>query len=130
MKARRGYSLDSRPAETLRYAHEPGSALPSRFAGGGVGADGGARVHFLSNPSPARSRIQLDTTMKTPSALLSARLAAAEPLESRIAPATLVNPTTVTYTDVDFDLVTIKSSKGTFADAQASSSSFRGRRPA
>src|SRR5262245_56852478 len=39
-----------------------------------------------------------------------------EPLELRIAPATLVNPTTVTYTDVDGDLVTVKISKGAFQD--------------
>jgi hypothetical protein len=37
-----------------------------------------------------------------------------EPLELRIAPATLVNPTTVTYTDTDGDLVTVKISKGAF----------------
>ncbi|HEV7404864.1 MAG TPA: hypothetical protein VGO11_18120 [Chthoniobacteraceae bacterium] len=36
-----------------------------------------------------------------------------EILEARIAPATLVNPTTVTYTDVDGDLVTVKTSLGT-----------------
>jgi hypothetical protein len=35
-----------------------------------------------------------------------------EPLESRIAPATLVNPLTVTYTDVDNDFVTISVSHG------------------
>lgn len=40
-----------------------------------------------------------------------------EPLESRIAPATLVNPTTVTFQDVDGDLVTVKSSKPIFVDA-------------
>lgn len=38
-----------------------------------------------------------------------------EPLESRIAPATLVNPTTVTYFDVDGDFVTVKTSLGTFS---------------
>jgi hypothetical protein len=37
-----------------------------------------------------------------------------EPLESRIAPATLVNPTTVSYTDLDGDAVTVKVSAGTF----------------
>jgi hypothetical protein len=37
-----------------------------------------------------------------------------EPLEIRIAPATLVNPQTVTYTDVDGDDVTVKTTKGTF----------------
>jgi hypothetical protein len=40
-----------------------------------------------------------------------------EPLESRIAPATLVNPTTLTYTDIDGDLVTVKTSAGAFAFA-------------
>ena len=37
-----------------------------------------------------------------------------EPLEARIAPATLafINPTTATYSDVDGDLVTVKFSKG------------------
>src|SRR4051794_10302794 len=34
-----------------------------------------------------------------------------EALESRIAPATLVNPTTLTYHDSDGDLVTVKLSK-------------------
>src|SRR6188768_3190645 len=47
-----------------------------------------------------------------------------ELLESRIAPATLVNPTTVTYTDVDFDLVTVKISKGTFTDPNVSTDDF------
>lgn len=39
-------------------------------------------------------------------------MARIEALESRIAPATIVNPTTVTYTDIDGDLVTITVSKG------------------
>ena len=47
-----------------------------------------------------------------------------ESLESRIAPATLVDAHTVTYTDVDFDLVTIKSSKGAFVDPNVNSSDF------
>jgi hypothetical protein len=38
---------------------------------------------------------------------------AVEALESRDAPATLVNPTTVTYTDVDGDTVTVRTTKGT-----------------
>ena len=37
-----------------------------------------------------------------------------EPLETRIAPATLVNPTTVTYTDTDGDTVVVKTTRGTF----------------
>ena len=37
-----------------------------------------------------------------------------EQLESRLAPATLINPTTMTYTDVDGDLVTVTTTKGTF----------------
>ena len=37
-----------------------------------------------------------------------------ELLESRIAPATLVDAHTVTYTDVDFDTVTVKISTGNF----------------
>lgn len=41
-----------------------------------------------------------------------------ESLEARIAPATLVNPTTVTYTDSDGDFVTVKSSAGAFDLAQ------------
>jgi len=41
-----------------------------------------------------------------------------EPLEVRIAPATLVNPTTVTFTDVDGDDVTVKITKGTLDLAQ------------
>jgi hypothetical protein len=49
----------------------------------------------------------------TPIRSKSARLAA-EPLESRDAPATLVNPTTVVYTDVDGDTVTVRTTKGTF----------------
>ena len=40
------------------------------------------------------------------------RLAPIELLESRIAPAAIVNPTTVTYTDQDGDLVTLQISKG------------------
>jgi hypothetical protein len=39
---------------------------------------------------------------------------AAEPLEARDAPATLVNPTTVVYSDVDGDTVTVRTTKGTF----------------
>jgi hypothetical protein len=42
------------------------------------------------------------------------RCLSAEALECRNAPAILVNPTTVTYVDVDDDLVTIKSTKGSF----------------
>ncbi len=34
-----------------------------------------------------------------------------EALEDRIAPATLLNPTTLVYTDVDGDAVTVKVSK-------------------
>ncbi len=37
-----------------------------------------------------------------------------EPLESRIAPATFVNATTVIYTDLDGDAVTVKTSTGEF----------------
>lgn len=37
-----------------------------------------------------------------------------EPLEGRIAPALLLNPTTIQYTDVDGDLVTVKFSKALF----------------
>jgi hypothetical protein len=37
-----------------------------------------------------------------------------EPLESRISPATLVNPGTVTFTDFDGDTVVVKTSRGTF----------------
>jgi hypothetical protein len=37
-----------------------------------------------------------------------------ETLESRIAPATLVNSTTVTYLDVDGDLVTVKTNRGSW----------------
>lgn len=46
-----------------------------------------------------------------------------EPLEVRIAPATLafVNPTTATYTDVDGDLVTVKFSKGILSEANVAS---------
>src|SRR5262245_22668364 len=40
-----------------------------------------------------------------------------EILEPRIAPATLVNATTVTYNDVDGDLVTVKVSKGALAES-------------
>lgn len=40
-----------------------------------------------------------------------------EPLETRIAPATLVNPTTLTYTDIDGDKVTVTTSAGAFAFA-------------
>src|SRR5215213_3127288 len=36
-----------------------------------------------------------------------------EPLEGRLAPAVLVNPTTVTYRDVDGDRVTVKVTVGT-----------------
>jgi hypothetical protein len=45
-------------------------------------------------------------------------------LESRDAPASLVNPTTVTYTDVDFDIVTVKISKGAFVDPNVSTDDF------
>lgn len=41
-------------------------------------------------------------------------MASVEVLEARIAPATLVNPTTVTYTDIDGDHVTITTSKSIF----------------
>lgn len=37
-----------------------------------------------------------------------------EPLEARIAPATLVNPTTVTYIDEDGDTVVVKTTRGAF----------------
>src|SRR5262245_51742379 len=52
-----------------------------------------------SNRSPRRAR--------------SARLAV-EPLECRTAPAALVNPSTVSYTDVDGDTVTVRTTRGTF----------------
>lgn len=42
--------------------------------------------------------------------------ASLEPLEARIAPATLVNPTTLIFTDVDGDLVTVKVNKGTLTN--------------
>jgi hypothetical protein len=41
-----------------------------------------------------------------------------EPLEERIAPATLVNPTLVTYQDLDGDLVKVKISKPVFDEAK------------
>ena len=44
-----------------------------------------------------------------------------ECLESRLAPATLVNPTTLTYQDVDGDLVTVKISKPVFDSATINS---------
>src|SRR4030095_8634878 len=37
-----------------------------------------------------------------------------EPLEARIAPATLMNPRTVTFTDVDGDTAVVKITRGTF----------------
>ncbi|MGB8169936.1 MAG: hypothetical protein WCF18_20705 [Chthoniobacteraceae bacterium] len=40
-----------------------------------------------------------------------------EPLESRIAPATLVNPKTLAYTDIDGDRVTVTASAGAFVFA-------------
>lgn len=40
-----------------------------------------------------------------------------EPLEPRIAPATLINPNTVTYTDIDGDSVVVKISKPLFISA-------------
>lgn len=40
-----------------------------------------------------------------------------EPLELRIAPATLVNPATLTYTDIDGDKVTVTASTGAFVFA-------------
>lgn len=43
-----------------------------------------------------------------------------EPLEGRIAPAVLLNPSTVQYTDTDGDLVTITFSKAIFTGADAS----------
>jgi hypothetical protein len=49
----------------------------------------------------------------TPTRSKSVRLAA-EALEARDAPATLVNPATVVYTDVDGDTVTVRTTKGTF----------------
>lgn len=42
-----------------------------------------------------------------------------EPLEARIAPAILLNPTTVTYQDVDGDDVTVKLTKPLFQDVAA-----------
>jgi hypothetical protein len=47
-----------------------------------------------------------------------------EPLESRIAPAILVNATTLTYFDIDGDLVTVKVSKGKFVDPGISTDDF------
>ena len=47
-----------------------------------------------------------------------------EPLEPRIAPATFVNPTTITYHDVDGDLVTVKLSKPLLADIATASQIF------
>ena len=47
-----------------------------------------------------------------------------ELLEARIAPATLVDAHTVSYLDLDFDLVTVKISKGTFADPNVSTDDF------
>lgn len=44
-----------------------------------------------------------------------------EPLESRVAPATLVNPTTVTFRDIDGDNVTIKVTKPIFTEANVNS---------
>ena len=44
-----------------------------------------------------------------------------EALEARIAPATLVNATTVTYQDVDGDLVTVKVSKPIFTEMNVAS---------
>jgi len=55
------------------------------------------------------------TIMKTSHASRQQRTASSlERLEGRIAPATLINPTTVTYHDLDGDLVTVKTSVGTF----------------
>ncbi len=48
-----------------------------------------------------------------------------ELLEARIAPATLINPTTVTYQDVDGDEVTIKLSKPVFLDALTANALLR-----
>lgn len=42
---------------------------------------------------------------------------AIEPLEARIAPATLLSPTTVTFQDADGDMVTVKTSKAVFTSA-------------
>src|SRR5262245_40919254 len=50
---------------------------------------------------------------RSPRRARSTRLAV-EPLECRTAPAALVNPTTVSYTDVDGDSVTVRTTRGTF----------------
>src|SRR5688572_30044224 len=49
----------------------------------------------------------------TPTRSRSVRLTA-EALEARDAPATLINPTTIVYTDVDGDRVIVRTTKGTF----------------
>src|SRR5438067_909228 len=47
------------------------------------------------------------------------------PLENRIAPATIINPTTLTYQDVDGDSVVVKVSKPLFVNSQVANSIFQ-----
>lgn len=58
-------------------------------------------------PAPAPRGKSSQRPQREPSSLL-------EPLEGRIAPASLINPTTVMYKDIDGDIVTIKFSKPLF----------------
>ncbi|MEA3188220.1 MAG: hypothetical protein QOD99_2050, partial [Chthoniobacter sp.] len=55
----------------------------------------------------------------------NAKFSVIELLEDRIAPATLLSPTTVTYTDKDGDAVLIKSSKPIFISASIADSILR-----
>jgi hypothetical protein len=45
------------------------------------------------------------------------RFASPEPLEGRVAPATLINPTTIMFKDFDGDIVTVKFTKSLFAQS-------------
>ena len=62
-----------------------------------------------SRPTPRQDTITPTRSPRRPPSVLLA----AEALEARDAPATLVNPTTVVYSDVDGDRVTVRTTKGT-----------------
>src|SRR5438309_525212 len=84
---------------TLRSTESPSS----RVIWSGCSSRSHAAVAFRS---PVKSLPMISASSHRAAAAYSI-----EPLEARIAPATLLNPTTVTYQDADGDDVTVKFSK-------------------
>ncbi|MHA3770905.1 beta strand repeat-containing protein [Verrucomicrobiota bacterium sgz303538] len=71
------------------------------------------------NAEPARLLRAEGTGTRKSDGASRPRLAGIEMLEGRIAPATLINPTTVVFTDVDGDHVTVKFSKPIFSQVES-----------